>query len=48
MTNILLKNQFTGNLPDAPEGHSRLMTNENGALVLIDQVFIDDVNYEAL
>lgn len=37
MSDILLKNKYTGNLPDAPEGHSRLMSNEKGALVLIDQ-----------
>lgn len=37
MSDILLKRQFTGNLPDAPEGYSRLLVNENNELVLIDQ-----------
>lgn len=34
---VLLKHQYTGSLPDAPDNNSRLMCDENGNLLLIDQ-----------
>jgi hypothetical protein len=42
-SDILLKHQHTEFLPDAPEGYSRLMTNELGQLILADENRVETV-----